>query len=159
LERIMRKSIKSGIVATAIAASALGAGAGLAAVAGPASAATVSATAAVVPNQNPALNAWNRMNVVLNGTTFTGYWVLLQTHRGGLLTGWLYDPNLPTAQRYLAVHGSVSGGVVVFAASYPAGDPQGVRAFVGTIGSGGVGLSGNWTETGSEQGHGTFTFV
>ena len=153
----MRKSIKSGIVATAIAASALSAGAGLAAVAGPAGAATVSATAAVVPHQNPALNAWNRMNIVLNGTTFTGYWVLLSTHRGGLLTGWLYDPNLPPAQRYLAIQGSVSAGVVVFAASYPSGDPQGVRAFVGTI-SGGT-VSGFWTETGSEQGHGTFTFV
>jgi hypothetical protein len=155
----VRKSIKSGIVAAAIAASALGVGAGLAATAGPASAAPVSGTAAVVPHQNPALNAWNRMNLVYNGTTFTGYWVLLSTHRGGLLSGWLYDPNLPASSRYMAIQGSVSGGVVVFAASYPSGSVQGVRAFVGTIGSGGVGLSGNWTETGSEQGHGTFTFV
>jgi hypothetical protein len=155
----MLKSIKSGIVAAAIAASALGVGAGLAATAGPASAATVSATAAVVTQQNPALNAWNQMTLVYNGATIPGYWVLLRPHPGGLLTGWLYDPYLPAGSRYMAAHGSVSGGVVVFEASYPAGDPQGVRGFVGTIGSGGVGLSGSWIDSGSDAAHGTFTFV
>jgi hypothetical protein len=154
----MRKSVKRGIAAAAVAASALGVGAGLAATAGPASAATVSTTAAVVkPAQAPALGTWNRMTVTLNGTTYTGYWLLLQQHRDGLLTGWLYDPNSDTegVPGYLAVHGSVSGDVAVFEVSYPTGDPQGVRAFVGTI-SGGT-VSGSWTETGSEGGTGTWS--
>ncbi len=146
----MRKSIKSGIVAAAVAASALGAGAGIAAsAAGPASAAT---TAAVV-TQAPVLNNWHQMTLVASGTTYTGYWLLLQTHRGGLLTGWLYDPNLPVGSRYLAVHGSVSGSVVVFGVTY--GGVQGSRGFIGTI-SGGT-ISGNWTETGTEALSGTFT--
>lgn len=146
----MRKSIKSGIVAAAVAASALGAGAGIAAsAAGPASAAT---TAAVV-TQAPVLNNWHQMTLVASGTTYTGYWLLLQTHRGGLLTGWLYDPNLPVGSRYLAVHGSVSGRVVVFGVTY--GGVQGSRGFIGTI-SGGT-ISGNWTETGTEALSGTFT--
>jgi hypothetical protein len=147
----MRKSVKSGIVAAAVAASALGAGAGIAAsAAGPAGAAT---TAAVVTHQAPVLNTWHQMTLVANGTTYTGYWLLLQTHRGGLLTGWLYDPNLPVGSRYLPVHGSVSGPVVVFGVTY--GGVQGSRGFIGTI-SGGT-LSGNWTETGTEGLTGTFT--
>jgi hypothetical protein len=150
----MRKSIKRAIAAAAIAGSALtGVGAGLAATAGPASAASVSTTAAVVTYQPPALNAWHQMTLVANGTTYTGYWLLLQSHRGGLLTGWLYDPNLPAGSRYLAVHGAVSGGVVVFQVTY--GGVQGSRGFVGTI-SGGT-ISGNWTETGTEGLSGTFT--
>jgi hypothetical protein len=147
----MRKSIKSGIVAAAVAASALGAGAGIAAsAAGPASAAT---TAAVVTRQAPVLNTWHQMTLVANGTTYTGYWLLLQRHRDGLLTGWLYDPNLPVGSRYLAVHGSVSGRVVVFQVTY--GGVQGSRGFIGTISGGAV--SGNWTETGTEGLSGTFT--
>jgi hypothetical protein len=146
----MRKSIKSGIVAAAVAVSALGAGAGIVASAAvPASAAT---TAAVV-TQAPVLNNWHQMSLVSNGTTFTGYWLLLQSHRDGLLTGWLYDPNLPVGSRYLAVHGSVSGPVVVFGVTY--GGAQGSRGFIGTI-SGGT-VSGNWTETGPEGLSGTFT--
>lgn len=147
----MRKSIKSGIVAAALAASTLGAGAGIAAsAAGPADAAT---TAAVVTYQAPVLNTWHQMTLVANSTTYTGYWLLLQSHRGGLLTGWLYDPNLPVDSRYLPVHGSVSGPVVVFGVTYSG--VQGSRGFIGII-SGGT-ISGNWTETGSEGLSGTFT--
>jgi hypothetical protein len=149
----MRKSVKRGIAAAAVAASALGVGAGLAATAGPASAATVSTTAAVVTHPASALNAWNQMTLVSSGTTYSGYWLLLSSHRDGLLTGWLYDPNLPAADRYLAVHGAVSGGVVVFQVTY--GGVQGSRAFVGTIS--GSTISGNWTETGTEGLSGTFT--
>jgi hypothetical protein len=146
----MRTSIKGGIVAAAVAVSALGAGAGIAAsAAGPAGAAT---TAAVV-TQAPVLNNWHQMTLVASGTTYTGYWLLLQTHRGGLLTGWLYDPNLAVGSRYLAVHGSVSGPVVVFGVTY--GGVQGSRGFIGTIS--GDTLSGNWTETGTEGLTGTFT--
>jgi hypothetical protein len=146
----MRKSIKGGIVAAAVAVSALAAGAGIAAsAAGPAGAAT---TAAVV-TQAPVLNNWHQMTLVASGTTYTGYWLLLQTHRGGLLTGWLYDPNLAVGSRYLAVHGSVSGPVVVFGVTY--GGVQGSRGFIGTIS--GDTLSGNWTETGTEGLTGTFT--
>jgi hypothetical protein len=99
------------------------------------------------------LNNWHQMTLVASGTTYTGYWLLLQTHRGGLLTGWLYDPNLPVGSRYLPVHGSVSGPVVVFGVTY--GGVQGSRGFIGTI-NGGT-LSGNWTETGTEGLTGTFT--
>jgi hypothetical protein len=146
----MHKSIKSSIVAAAVAASALGAGAGIvASAAGPASAATTAA----VTYQAPVLNSWHQMTLVANGTTYTGYWLLLQGHRDGLLTGWLYDPNLPVGSRYLAVHGSLSGGVVVFQVTYSG--VQGSRGFIGTI-SGGT-ISGNWTETGTEGLSGTFT--
>ena len=148
----MHKSIKSSIVAAAVAASALGAGAGIvASAAGPASAAT---TAAVVTRQPPFLNTWHQMSLVANGTTFTGYWIYLQPRRDGLLTGWLYDPNLPVGSRYLAVHGSLSGGVVVFQVTYSG--VQGSRGFIGTISGGGT-ISGNWTETGTEGLSGTFT--
>jgi hypothetical protein len=148
----MRKSVKRGIAAAAVAASALGAGAGIAAsAAGPASAAT---TAAVVTRQDPVLNSWHPMTLVASGTTYTGYWLLLQGHRDGLLTGWVYDPGLPAGpDRYLAVHGALSGRVVVFQVTYSG--VQGSRAFVGII-SGGT-ISGNWTETGTEGLSGTFT--
>jgi hypothetical protein len=148
----MRKSIKSSIVAAAVAASALGAGAGIAvSAAGPASAAT---TAAVVTYQAPVLNTWHQMTLVANGTNFNGYWLLLQGQRNGLLTGWLYDPGLPNGSRYLAVHGSLSGNVVVFQVTYTG--VQGSRGFIGTISGGGT-ISGNWTETGTEGLSGTFT--
>jgi len=151
----MRTSFKRGIVAFAIGASALSAGgAAIATSAGPARAATVSTTAAVVTHPASALNAWNQMTLVANGTTYSGYWLLLQSHRDGLLTGWLYDPNLPAGpDRYLAVHGSVSGRVVVFAVTYSG--VQGSRAFVGTISVGAI--TGAWTETGPEGLSGTWT--
>jgi hypothetical protein len=53
----------------------------------------------------------------------------------------------------MAVHGSVSGPVVVFGVTY--GGVQGSRGFIGTIS--GDTLSGNWTETGTEGLTGTFT--
>jgi hypothetical protein len=113
--------------------------------------------AAVKPAHASVLGTWNRMTVTLNGTTYTGYWLYLQSHRDGLLTGWVYDGNSDTegVPGYLPVRGSISGGVVVFEVGYPTGDPQGVRAFVGTI-SGGT-VSGNWTETGTEGGTGTWS--
>lgn len=147
----MRTSIKRGVVAAVVAASALGTGAGLAATASTASAATV--TAAAVTYRAPVLGYWHQMSLTANGTTYPGYWVLLQAHRDGLLTGWLYDPNLPVGSRYLAAHGSVFGRVVVFGVTY--GGVQGSRGFIGTI-SGGH-SSGNWTETGTEGLSGTFT--
>jgi hypothetical protein len=153
----MRTSIKRGIIAAAVTASALGTGAGLAATASTASAAT--ATTAAVTYKAPVLNHWHQMSVVYNGTTYSGYWVLLQAHRDGLLTGWLYDPYLPVGYQYLPVHGAASGPDVVFEASYGPSSVQGVRAFDGII-SGGV-LGGTWTQTGSQaNGAGqTFTFT
>jgi hypothetical protein len=153
----MRTSIKRGVTAAAILAATLGTGAGFAATASTASAATGTTAAAVV--RHPVLNYWHQMSVVYNGTTYSGYWVLLQAHRDGLLTGWLFDPNLPVGHQYLPVYGAAYGNNVVFAASYGPSSVQGVRAFDGII-SGGV-LGGAWTQTGSQaNGAGqTFTFT
>lgn len=67
-----------------------------------------------------------------------------------------YEP-VPLA---LPVHGITFGDDVVFSVAYPstgvdAGD-QGVRTFSGVIGPWGM-VTGDWTETGTEAGSGTFT--
>lgn len=143
----------------AIGASALGA-AGLAATS--ASAATVAPAttmAAHVPFVAPLFGTWHKMTVTLNGTTYNGYWVYMVLHHDGLLTGWLYDGNSDTAgvPGYLPLHGDYANGVVQFNAKYPAGDPQGDRAFLAIAGPGH--LTGIWNETGTEDGSGAFAFV
>jgi hypothetical protein len=157
----MRTSIRRGLAAAAIGASALGVGAaGIAATAGTASAATASTTAVVKPAVTPVapLDTWVQLSLTTTGgTTYTGYWLLLEEGRGGLLSGWLYDPNLPAGpDRYLAVSGAVSGDVVVFEVTYnPTYGQQGSRAFVGIISGGNI--TGRWTETGTEDLSGTWT--
>jgi hypothetical protein len=108
----------------------------------------------------PLFGTWHKMTVTLNGTTYTGYWVYMVRHTDGALTGWLYDGNQDTVgvPGYLPLHGDASGDVIQFNAKYPAGDPQGDRAFV-AINTPGSLLSGIWQETGSEAGSGTFAFL
>jgi hypothetical protein len=134
-----------------------------------AAAVTVSAPAAaqaavvqsVVVKSAPVFGAWHRMTITLNGTAYKGYWLFLNKQPNGQInSGWLYDPNLPAGQQYLAVHGNVDGSsiftgqVVMFEVKYPAGGPQGIRGFVGTVSP--AGISGHWTELGPEAGNGTF---
>lgn len=131
--------------------------ASLAGVAGPVLATAASAAPAVtVAAVNPMQAHWNlsgsnQVKLVYQGVTYT-YKVQFR-QLGNQLFGTLTDSYLPGT---LPVNGLVNGGNVMFYVSY--GGVQGDRAFIGNIGTHGA-VSGNWTETGSEQGSGTFTLA
>ena len=149
--------------------------------AGVASAATVTPAAATANNHgfgcNPFagqqwnLNGSNTVNAVYKGSTFS-YSITFKQF-GGCLFGTMTDPYFPTTG---PIHGSVHGNFVTFSFTYPAGSVQGTRTFIGYIhpqwyrqwyrqghrwhfrwvfrtGS----LTGKWSETGTENGSGTFS--
>jgi hypothetical protein len=99
------------------------------------------------------LNGRNHVEAVYQGSTFT-YSVTFRQY-GGCLTGTLTDPYYPTRG---PIHGTVYRNHVTFTFTYPAGSVQGTRTFVGTINRWGS-VSGTWSETGSENGSGTFTLA
>src|ERR1700733_1530509 len=99
------------------------------------------------------LNGRNKVEAVYQGTTYT-YSVTFRQF-GSCLTGTLTDSYYPTTG---PIYGTVVKNHVVFPFRYPAGSVQGARTFVGTINRWG-GVSGFWWETGSEQGHGSFTLA
>jgi hypothetical protein len=78
-----------------------------------------------------------------------------------LISGTLRDTYEPVAIN-LPVHGVQFGNDAVISVQYPSSGPdagsQGVRTFSGTVGLHGA-TSGNWSETGSEAGSGTFTLA
>jgi hypothetical protein len=127
------------------------------------------------------LNGSNEVQAVYLGTTYT-YSVTFK-QRGSCLTGTLTDSYYPTTG---PITGTVYGNHVTFSFQYPAGSVQGTRFFNGYIKpqyykqwyrqwywngyrwvlrwrfrlilqSGSV--SGNWWETGSEHGSGTFSLA
>jgi hypothetical protein len=131
--------------------------------AGVASAAPVSpaahTTSSFGPGCNPFareqwnLNGRNRVEAVYLGSTFT-YSVTFRQF-GSCLTGTLTDPYFPTTG---PVFGTVFRNDVTFSFRYPSGSIQGTRTYSGTINRRGA-VSGTWSETGSEQGSGTFTLA
>ncbi len=127
-------------------------------------AATMSAVKPLPAAQQWQLNGRNEVVLTFNGNTYT-YHVQFRTQivreHGGkveLLTGTLRDTYEPSAIS-LPITGVINGNHVTFSVSYPrygvdAGN-QGVRTFSGTIRNFGH-VSGNWSETGSEGGSGTW---
>jgi hypothetical protein len=99
------------------------------------------------------LNGHNKVEAVYQGTTYT-YSVTFRQF-GSCLSGTLTDSYYPTTG---PIFGTVVRNHVVFTFRYPSGSVQGARTFSGYINRWG-GVSGNWWETGSEQGTGTFTLA
>lgn len=99
------------------------------------------------------LNGRNHVEAVYLGSTFT-YSVTFRQY-GGCLRGTLTDPYYPTTG---PIFGTVYRNHVTFRFRYPAGSVQGLRTFVGTINRWGR-VFGRWSETGSENGSGTFTLA
>ena len=131
--------------------------------AGVASAATVSPAAHTSPSWAPHCNPWQREQWNLNGrnhveavylgTTYT-YSVTFRQF-GSCLSGTLTDGYYPTTG---PIHGIIFRNHVVFSFQYPSGSVQGLRTFDGYINRWGA-VSGKWSETGSENGSGTFTLA
>ena len=132
--------------------------------AGVASAATTSPTTAQ-SNHHPACNPWarerwnlngnNKVNAVYLGTTYTYSVTFKQAGSclGGTLTDTYYAGTATGP-----IWGTVNKNSVTFSFAYPSGSVQGTRTFTGTINRWGA-VSGTWSETGSEQGSGTWTLA
>jgi hypothetical protein len=135
--------------------------------AGVASAATVTPAANTTANNfghgcNPwqrehwNLNGRNKVEAVYLGNTYT-YKVTFKQF-GSCLTGTLTDgyylPNGTTGP----IWGTINKNHVTFSFAYPSGSVQGIRTYTGTINRWGA-VSGNWTQTGSQGGGGTFTLA
>jgi len=130
--------------------------------AGVANAATTSPTTAQ-SNHHPACNPWarerwnlngkNQVKAVYNGSTYT-YSVTFRQF-GSCLSGTLTDSYYPTTG---PLWGTVNKNYVTFSFAYPSGSIQGTRTYTGTINRWGY-VSGTWSETGSENGSGTWTLA
>jgi hypothetical protein len=151
---------------------------GGAGVAGAATTSPATATTSHGYNCNPwqrevwNLNGSNTVEAVYQGTTYS-YSVTFKQY-GSCLGGTLTDSGYPTTG---PIHGVISGNHVTFSFAYPSGSVQGTRTFDGYIhphwyrhwywhngwhfwwtfkvGT----LSGNWSETGTENGSGTFSLA
>ena len=99
------------------------------------------------------LNGYNKVETVYLGTTYT-YTVTFRQF-GSCLAGTLTDPGYPTTG---PVFGTINRNHVTFTFRYPSGSVQGTRTFSGFINRWGF-VSGNWWETGIENGMGTFTLA
>jgi hypothetical protein len=118
------------------------------------------------------LNGSNTVDAVYKGNNYS-YSVTFKQF-GSCLSGTLTDSGYPTTG---PIYGTIYGNHVTFSFKYPSGSIQGTRTFSGTIqpkfyrqwywqrgwhfhwlfrtGS----VSGNWWETGTEAGTGTFTLA
>ena len=135
--------------------------------AGVASAATVTpaahTTTTTATNFGLRCNPWTREHWNLNGRNHVEAVYLGQTYTykvtfrqfGSCLTGTLTDPYFPVTG---PVFGTINRNHVTFTFRYPSGSVQGTRTFTGTINRWGF-VSGTWSETGSENGTGTFTLA
>lgn len=105
----------------------------------------------------PTTMIWNVTGAYTFDTKYLGndynYSVTL-SQSGNTITGSLNDTYLPSV--LTITNGSLSGNTITFSVDYGSGSSQGVRTFTGTIGSSGH-MSGTWSETGSEQGHDTWS--
>jgi hypothetical protein len=102
------------------------------------------------------LNGRNKVEAVYLGTTYT-YKVTFKQF-GGCLTGTLTDTYYQPTAATGPVFGTINRNHVTFSFTYPSGSVQGTRTYTGTINRWGA-VSGNWTQTGSQGGGGTFTLA
>lgn len=102
------------------------------------------------------LNGRNKVEAVYQGTTYT-YKVTIKQF-GSCLTGTLTDTYYQPTAATGPVFGTINRNHVTFSFTYPSGSVQGIRTYTGTINRWGA-VSGNWTQTGSQGGGGTFTLA
>jgi hypothetical protein len=99
----------------------------------------------------------NTVVLTYNGGTFT-YGVNIRQD-GGCIRGTLTDLGIPNGPKTGPIFGTINGSQVTFSFRYTyTGEVQGLRTFSGAIGRSGA-VNGTWSETGSENGHGTFALA
>jgi hypothetical protein len=75
---------------------------------------------------------------------------------GSCIRGTLTDIGIPNGPTAGPIFGTINGNQVTFSFRYTySGQVQGLRTFTGFIGRSGA-VSGTWSETGPEHGHGTW---
>jgi hypothetical protein len=99
------------------------------------------------------LNGSNTVDLTYQNKPFT-YAVTIK-QKGGCLTGTLTDSGFPTTG---PIKGTVNGDNITFSFTYPTPSVQGKRTFTGTINHHGA-VSGTWSESGTEQGTGSWTLA
>jgi len=78
---------------------------------------------------------------------------------GSCIRGTLTDLGIPNGPTTGPIRGTIVGNQITFSFQYTyAGEIQGTRTFSGFIGRSGA-VNGNWSETGSEGGHGTWSLA
>ena len=99
----------------------------------------------------------NTVVLSYNSGTFT-YGVNIRQD-GGCIRGTLTDLNIPSGPTTGPIFGTINGSQVTFSFRYTYnGEVQGLRTFSGAIGRSGA-VYGTWSETGPENGHGTFALA
>ncbi|MFY9928809.1 MAG: hypothetical protein WAK82_12460 [Streptosporangiaceae bacterium] len=111
-------------------------------------------------------NPWQRESWNVNGSntvkltwgTSSYTYAVALTQKGSCVGGTLTDLNLPgpLANQTLAVTGVIYNNYITFSVNYGHTSIQGKRTFTGDINRWGR-VSGNWSETGSENGTGTWS--
>jgi len=102
-------------------------------------------------------NGDNTVDLWFGSTEYT-YAVHFNQH-GSCLSGWLTDTNIPSGPQTGPIYGTVIGNHVVFSFRYTyPGETQGTRTFNGYVNYWGH-VSGNWYETGSENGSGNWSLA
>ena len=103
------------------------------------------------------LNGSNTVVLSYNGSPFT-YSVNIRQD-GGCIRGTLTDLGIPNGPKTGPIFGTINGSQVTFSFRYTyTGESQGIRTFSGAIGRSGA-VNGTWSETGTENGHGTFALT
>ena len=100
------------------------------------------------------LNGNNTVKLVYNSGNYT--YAVYFKQNGSCLGGTLIDLGLPPGSRNLTITGKVDDNRVTFSVTYPG--VQGTRTFTGKINWHGD-VSGNWSETGTENGSGPWYLV
>lgn len=99
---------------------------------------------------------WDVSGLYPMNTHFLGMdfdYTLTLSQSGNMVTGNLYDSYLPGDLTIF--DGTVNGNILTFSVNYGTGSVQGIRTFTGTISA--SGLSGTWSETGTEAGADTWS--
>ncbi len=99
----------------------------------------------------------NTVDLVYNTGNFT-YGVNIRQD-GSCIRGTLTDIGIPNGPTTGPIFGTIAGNRVTFSFRYTyTGEVQGLRTFTGFIGRWGA-VSGTWSETGPENGHGTWALA
>jgi hypothetical protein len=99
----------------------------------------------------------NTVDLTYNTGNFT-YGVHIRQD-GGCIRGTLTDIGIPNGPTTGPIFGTINGNQITFSFRYTyTGEVQGIRTFTGFIGWSGA-VNGNWSETGTEGGHGTWSLA